>query len=34
MKPVYASKNNINMANLIPEKHVLAFVLGENQKND
>lgn len=34
MKPVYASKNNINMANLMPEKHILAFVLGENQKND
>ena len=34
MKPIYASQNKINTANLTPEKHVLAFVLEENLKND
>ncbi len=34
MKPIYTPQNNINTANLSPEKHILAFVLEENSKGE
>ena len=34
MKPIYASQNNGGIADLIPHKHVLAFLLEENVSSD